>query len=69
MTRPRRLFAALLSSLLALSALAAPAPWFLWESQLNGRRVCAQASPGPGWTRLTGPFRDARCLRPVQRAE
>lgn len=38
---------------------AAPAPWYYWRSQVDGRRMCAQTSPGTGWTRdsdaLDGP--------------
>jgi hypothetical protein len=34
---------------LALPAIGAPAPWYYWRSKLDGRRVCAQTSPGQGW--------------------
>lgn len=45
----------------ALTLHAAPAAWYRWESQLDARRICAQTSPGPAWTRVGGPFRDAAC--------
>ncbi len=45
------------------TALAAPAPWHLWHSILDGRRYCSQTAPGPGWTRVDGPFKDVRCKR------
>ncbi|GIZ13281.1 hypothetical protein [Pseudomonas sp. NCCP-436] len=53
----------LLTTLLTLSlpALAAPAPFFLWQSTIDGHLTCAQVSPGEGWIRFTGPFRDAGC--------
>jgi hypothetical protein len=53
----------LLTALLALSAacLAAPAPFFLWQSKADGHLTCAQVSPGEGWVRFAGPFRDAGC--------
>ena len=62
-----RLFtiAALLGAALAAStASAQPAPWYKWRSNLNGREFCFQTSPGPGWTRVSGPYKDARCERP-----
>lgn len=40
---------------------AAPAPWFWWYSKVDGKRVCAQASPGFGWERGDTAFRDIRC--------
>ena len=33
---------------LAFAAMAAPAPWYYWRSKIDGARVCAQTSPGPG---------------------
>ncbi|ANQ83970.1 hypothetical protein dqs_0902 [Azoarcus olearius] len=59
----RRLAAVLL--LAPAVALAAPAPWHLWRSTLDGRTHCAQASPGPGWTHERGPYLDLRCSRPA----
>jgi len=51
--------------LLSPPAGAAPAHWYLWASQHDDRRICTQTSPGPGWTRVAGPYRDARCQRPM----
>lgn len=53
----------LLASLLALSlpGFAAPAPFFLWQSKVDSHLTCAQFSPGEGWIRFAGPFRDAGC--------
>ena len=53
----------LLTALLALSApgFAAPAPFFLWQSTADDHLTCAQVSPGEGWIRFAGPFRDAGC--------
>lgn len=57
---------ALLTLLFALSApgFAAPAPFYLWQSKLDGGLTCAQTSPGEGWLRLGGSFRDAGCHVP-----
>lgn len=49
--------------LLSPPASAGPASWHLWQSMLSGRLVCAQTSPGEGWIRLRGPFRDAGCRK------
>lgn len=49
--------------LLAVPALAGPAPWYVWRSKLDGKELCAQASPGPGWVQQGGPFIDADCRR------
>ena len=62
---PLAVWLCLSGSLLSPSAGAAPAPWYLWASQHDDRRVCTQTSPGPGWTRVAGPYRDARCQRPL----
>ncbi|WPB55938.1 hypothetical protein [Xylophilus sp. GOD-11R] len=58
----------LVGGLMCLAALAcaAPAPWYLWRSLSNGSEACAQASPGEGWSRVGGPFVDARCRRPLR---
>jgi hypothetical protein len=53
-------------ALSALPALSAPAPWWLWESVSNGGKVCAQHPLGPGWRKLLGPYRDARCEKPFR---
>ena len=42
-------------------ALAAPAPWYWWRSQVDGARVCAQTSPGPGWQQDSAPFDGPGC--------
>lgn len=56
----------LLSTLLmCLVAQAAPMPFYLWQSRLNGKLTCSQTSPGDGWSRLSGPFSDAGCRQPL----
>jgi len=40
---------------------AEPAPWFQWRSKANGSLACAQTLLGPGWEKIDGPYRDARC--------
>ncbi|WP_036265363.1 hypothetical protein [Methylobacillus glycogenes] len=54
---------ALLLAILLCSpaAQAAPAPWYLWQSKLNGQTICLQHSPGPGWYRVQGPFQQDNC--------
>jgi hypothetical protein len=54
----------------SLPALAAPAPWFKWQSKVDGQTACAQSSPGPGWELHEGtPYRDLRCTQPLYRLE
>lgn len=48
-------------ALAAGAAWAAPAPWFYWRSKLDGQRVCAQTSPGPGWVRDSEPYQGPGC--------
>jgi hypothetical protein len=48
---------------LSLNALAAPAPWYWWVSEYDGKRFCSQTSPGEGWHRLDRPYRNSRCER------
>lgn len=51
--------------LLSITVFAQPAPWYMWKSKLNGKTFCAQTSPGEGWERVGGPFKDARCEKPA----
>jgi len=55
----RLLFALLL--LTPLWAPAAPAPWYYWRSTVDGARVCAQTSPGPGWERDSAAHEGPGC--------
>jgi hypothetical protein len=50
---------ALLASLLIVTAHAAPARYYKWQG--DDRIVCAQTSPGPGWTRMNGSFIKSDC--------
>lgn len=50
----------------ATVATAAMAPWYTWRSQIDNAVHCAQTSPGFGWVRDGGPYRDARCLLPLR---
>lgn len=60
--RSALLFALPLAGFLAAPAVpAAPAPWFLWESQASTHRVCAQTRPGHAWRKVSGPYRNAAC--------
>lgn len=45
----------------ALSA--APAAWYQWQSKVTSAEICAQTSPGDGWEKWRGPFKDARCSK------
>ena len=61
---PRRAAAVLVAWSLAFAAsavLAAPAPWYYWRSKVDGARVCAQTSPGPGWERDSPAFDGPGC--------
>jgi hypothetical protein len=44
---------------------AAPAPYYLWMNLIDGSRVCSQLSLGQGWKKMGGPYKDARCQKPV----
>ncbi len=46
-------------------ALAAPAPYYLWMSKVDGSRVCSQTPLGEGWQKMGGPFKDSRCRKPA----
>jgi hypothetical protein len=56
-----RLRTALLFSLTLCSAvaLAAPAPYYLWQGK--HKTVCAQTSPGKGWSKVSGAFVKSDC--------
>jgi len=51
----------LVLSAISFVASAKPAPWYWWASQLNDGRICLQTSPGDGWYRDGGPYKDSRC--------
>ncbi|RYF27639.1 MAG: hypothetical protein EOO33_03720 [Comamonadaceae bacterium] len=53
--------AACLLVLWAGAAGSAPAPWYYWRSKVDGKRVCAQVSPGPGWERYGDPYDGPGC--------
>lgn len=55
-----------LGLIFSIKAHASPAPWFRWESRMDARHVCAQTSPGEGWRRMSGPWRDAGCRFPLK---
>jgi len=51
-------------------AWAAPAPYYKWQSKVDGSVICRQSSPGEGWERLDGrPYRDLNCTLPAGRIE
>jgi len=56
-----RVVIAAVSTLFAISALAAPAPWYKWRSKLDGKALCTQTYPGQGWEKVSGPYKDGRC--------
>ena len=56
---PRHWFALVLLAPLLLQA--APAPWYYWRSLVDGQRVCAQTSPGPGWERDSAAYEGPGC--------
>ncbi|MCB4795369.1 hypothetical protein LGR51_12755 [Pseudomonas sp. NP21570] len=65
-----RIFLLALSLFLPIAASAAPAPYYQWQSKLDGTIICRQTSPGEGWEKLDGrPFRDLNCSMPAARVE
>jgi hypothetical protein len=61
------LFVTALLLAFALPVLAGPAPWYKWQGA-SGNVVCAQTSPGEGWTRIGAVYVDPRCMRRDNRA-
>ncbi|MBA1322211.1 hypothetical protein [Pseudomonas plecoglossicida] len=57
----KKLIIASAAVLYLLQSQAGTAPWWRWESQVDGRLVCSQWSPGEGWKRFAGPFNNAGC--------
>jgi hypothetical protein len=55
-----RALAALTTLALGTVALAAPAPWYVWRSTLDGQETCAQTLQG-AWVKVRGPYRNAGC--------
>ncbi|MCW2267480.1 hypothetical protein D9M71_636400 [compost metagenome] len=47
--------------ILAVTAQAAPASWYQWQSKATGRYMCAQIDPGDAWVRHSGPYNNAGC--------
>lgn len=56
-----RIFAGLLIAAQTGLAVAAPAPWYLWQSTSTQQKICKQVSPGEGWILFAGPFRNGAC--------
>lgn len=48
---------------LSLTARAEPAPRYWWVSRLADAGVCMQTSPGAGWYRTGGPYRNGRATK------
>lgn len=53
---------------LASTSIAGSAPWYKWKSKLsdNDKVFCLQTSPGDGWERVGGPYKDSRCEVPLE---
>lgn len=49
------------AALFALCAVSGPAPWYYWRSKVDGVRICAQTTPGPGWDQDGGPYDGPQC--------
>lgn len=61
MSRAIGLVLALLCVLPLGGALAAPAPWYKYQSISTGVFICTQVDPGKHFIRFAGPFRNAAC--------
>lgn len=59
----RCLCAALVIAATCAVAVAAPAPWYKYQSLATGRYLCSQVDPGPHYRRFAGPFGNAGCRR------
>lgn len=61
-SRRALLLVGLAAGWLAAAPLAAkPAPWYWWRSTLDGKRICAQVSPGAAWERDSDPYEGPGC--------
>ena len=56
-----KLAVAVLIAVFSLAVWAKPAPWYWWASKVENTRLCLQTSPGNGWYRDGGPYRNSRC--------
>lgn len=52
---------AILLAIVAEAALAAPAPWFIWQSKTAEHAICHQTFPGKGWSKIAGPYSNSQC--------
>jgi len=60
-TTLRKLLLGLALGLMASQVPAKPALWYWWVGTASGQRICAQSSPGAGWSRENTAFRDSLC--------
>ncbi len=60
----KRLFVASIAAFCLYQAQAGTAPWWRWESQVDGRLVCSQWPPGDGWKKFAGPYSNGGCREP-----
>lgn len=56
---------AILLALCCTSLSAGPAPWYKWRGKIDNSIACAQTTPGPGWVKESGPYKDSRCEKLV----
>lgn len=57
----KRLVVTLVAAFCLYQAQAGTAPWWRWESQVDGRLVCSQWPPGDGWKKFAGPYSNGAC--------
>lgn len=62
---PTRLAAPLALMLCCAQPQAGPAPYWTWQSKLDGKTACSQTPLGSGWEKLRGPYKDSRCEKLV----
>jgi hypothetical protein len=53
----------ILMMLFTLTASGGPAPWYKFKSKVTGKVECLQTSPGPGWEKLPGSYKDSHCTK------
>lgn len=58
-----RTFACIAALFFSSTLSAAPAAWYQWRSKVTSDEICAQTTPGEGWEKWRGPFKDARCSK------
>lgn len=59
----RKILFLVAAALTAGACIAQPSTYFLWKDA-SGKTMCNPDAPGPGWSKVGGPFEDSNCTIP-----